>query len=400
MIWKFSSLQVITRLLSLINLIFVAKLISIDQYATFILTTGTILAITELSVLGLNASLIKYVALYKGRLRLQSAVFYSSLLIIISMGILLWSISLLSATYLNLEHIFSNYRYLIFLGLLGALLHGGAVNFEIGRERQIFGAYLNIALPVTRFALILLIFICYGPSINLLILSFCSSPILVFVPWLILSGPKITCNSPNILILKRMLSFSINMSIWSLATVAYFRMDVFIINKLLTIEKVAIADLALKIVAGIMVFANAYGLFLKPKLQKLSINKQIDFLHKKMLPILIIGVASIVLVFLAFELLIYSLGPSYIELRQLAFWCSLSVLIYIICIPANNIIFVNTDATYFKYQACVTFFVGLGLSIFLIGEYSLTGFGLSFLLVAFLNAIASNFYAAKIADIL
>ncbi|MEK7188249.1 MAG: oligosaccharide flippase family protein [Patescibacteria group bacterium] len=288
----------ITGLLGFVFYFITARFLGPENFGIFSIAVITLTLVGDISDLGMTTGLVKFVGKYifskpKLAMRFMKLTLKIKLvvwLIVLGIG---WSlVPFISNKFLGKEELIVPLRYCL-IGVGGALLFS-FVTFSLQAMQKFFSwSIINIAVNSLRLGVLgLLIYLGFF-SLNSSLAVYIFLPFLGFVIGIFLLPNFFSVKNEN-RVVKKLFSFNIWVAVFTAIAAISSRLDIFLVTRLLTLEKVGFYSAAVNLssVAPQIVFALAT--VVAPKLASFDSDvKAYEYLKKVQLFVLALSLAGL-----------------------------------------------------------------------------------------------------------
>lgn len=390
---SYTVINVILRVFGLLSVLISARQLTLAQYSQLALMLGSIGLVTELSLMGLNSSLLKYAAIYNGNSSKLKSIYSRSLALMVSTGFLISIVF-----YFLPESATGPYKdnfILLMTGTIFTLCLSPRVTLLLACSKQIKSSLLNFYTTIIRFFWVISLAYTDNSVAVDYVYAYAIPPIFVFLLAEINSNVKFSWSSFKLFETGIDAKFTRNMLVWAIFTAIYWRQDLYILNYLGESNLVGMYDLIFKVLVASMIIPNAIGSYLKPLFIGKDLSEQLSVM-KKINPWLYSG--SIVLIActgIVGQFLAYYLPKSYPNLVVPILIASIGNLFYMIAIPMNDILFSNESGEIFAIQALTVSIVCALVTFFTVKHLGVFSISLSYVLASIIPFLLSYFRLKK-----
>lgn len=392
---------IITGIFGLIFYILVARNLGPVSFGIFSITIATIILISDISNLGVDTGIIRFVGRYQKEnlslaLKFLKLAFQSKLIIWAFILILGWmsipflTINILSKPELELPF------YLALIGIGSTSLYSFSVHSLQAFQKFSWWALINIGQNGLRL-LLSLIFLALGIfTLNNILLIYILIPFTaLFLTLLIL--PKFVLVTGEKEVLNKFFSYNKWVAILTVISAVGSRADLYLITKFLTPFDVGIYSAANQISAVIPQIVFALATVVAPKLASYR-EKQEVLVYLKKVQIMVIGIALLGL--LAIPFAFYFLPLIYGEVYRPSIMPFIILLcaqlLFLISLPSHQAIFYYfSKPKFFFYISVLQLLIVVVLGSLLIPMYGIVGVALAVLVGQVFNFVIPTVWVFK-----
>ncbi|MBN1464035.1 MAG: oligosaccharide flippase family protein [Paludibacteraceae bacterium] len=380
--------NLISRGLGLITFILLAKYLSVSTYSALALILALIITLTDLINSGLNASVVRYTAIYKAHNQSDkiSKLLSTTLINAITISCVIILVVFFLKNEFNIFFIKDgNYQPELFIASFGILttfflsIYAGIIQ----GLQSYFSLFVgSVLFSIIRLILILILLFTDNFKVNHIVLMFVIAPI----PSILYYHLKLKLYVPNRIlydrhILKETFTFGRWMILWSIVTIIQSKLDLYLQGALSTPEHVSYFDVATKFVSVPLSAFIALGTVLNPKLASLN---ALDI--PKILPkIMLISLAMTIVLFIG-----CLISPAFVsfffEKKYIASYTPLQIMLlglipYVWCLPYTSALFAIGKSSAFFWTALFGLAINTVSSFYLIPKLGSTGSAISYCIV-------------------
>jgi len=395
--------NIISNALNFFGFLLVAKALSSDDYGRLATILAVVTGISDLSNLGMNASTIRFTAIFKSKKEsgkinsLLSTVFTNICLIsLLIIGVFL----IFSAPVTELFLKDTTYKGLIIIssfGILIALLY--SFFSSVFQGLQDFKSYFiyNVLLSVLKISFVAGFFFFVGLNLTNVVI------ILVFLPvfsvissFYFLKPYRISPLLYDRSLQKETFSFGKWMLLWSVAAILQSRVSTYLLASMMNVTEVSYYDIAKKFSNIVMFGMGAFATVLNTKLASLTDRQKIrEFVSKSKLVVLGFTVVLLASAFLFPIFLKFLYGDKYGGAFIPMSIIMVSLISYVWTLPYNSGLYSLGKSKVFFIQAVAGLVIESGISIILIPKFGAVGASVSFGITYALVLLMSIFYFKK-----
>ncbi len=389
--------------INFLSFLIIARVLSNDDFGRLAVIMAIITGISDISNLGMNATTIRYTAIFRSKNEsekisiLLSTVFTNILaigiLIVISFSVFskfLTEVFLRDTDY-NLFMILSSF------GIIVALQYSFFSAVFQGLQR--FKSYLYFTIILSLIKITLVIFIYFSGAFNLLNVFL----ILAFTPLVSILISKIWLRDYRISpflykrsMVKETFGFSKWIILWSFCTIIQSRVSTYLLASLTTMAEVSFYDMSKKLSNIIMFGLSSYASVLNTRLASITNKTELLFTVKrnKLVPVAVSGV--LILSMFLFPLFLgFFFGTKYDGAIYPLAIILFGLIFYVWTFPYNSGLYSLGKSNTFFYQALIGLIIESGLAVLLIPSYGAIGAAISFVITYIVVMILSMFYFRK-----
>lgn len=395
--------------LFLINVI-LSRSFEKEWFAIFSLSVLALGTIAEMSDLGLNGSLLRFIPFYKQSNepeKLKQVVrtiwrWRVWLSIILTLGGIILSYPI--AKYVFDQPQINNYLAFSFLGIGGVVLLGFVSTYLQANQQFFKNSLIQSLKGLSRLALTA-IFIFSGLNDAYLFLL-----IYISTPWILLAFyyhvlprdlSKIQIEAEvKEKLHSQIANFSFWLTIWSLSAILASRIDQVMLSNLLSLEKVAIYTIAFQFIYLYSMASQSITSVLMPKFNSLRSKEEIVALAKKLIKWLIpITILLFLIIPPSKYLITFVFGNKYADSMPVYLILSYGMALNLFNIPLSLIITTFNRTKLIAISGFIQLMINVGLNLLLIPKFGVIGAGLTFAIgIAFslvYNSICSSYLIKK-----
>lgn len=298
--------NVFSQVISFAFLVLVTKNLSIADYGIYAVFTMIASTATDLSDMGMNASVTRFSARYNAtgefdlENKLISFAFKRKLRNAVVVNLVVFALSGYISVFFFKTTEFGSLIQLLSVSVLFSLLAG--LNDAILQGRQEYKKYLTVKFLSGLIYLCLLGVLVFLNKISLFMLvlvTLANSFVYYILSYSLIKYNVLWLKDPPNQIRKDFTGFGRWMVLWSIFAILQSKVDIFMLAKLTTVEQVSYYDIAFKLARPILLVLSAYGQVLNPLLSSCEDRSRIKGYVRKnkkivtsFTAILIIGVFS------------------------------------------------------------------------------------------------------------
>lgn len=397
--------NVISKVATFFIFVLLARQLPESGYGRIVILLSLITTVSDISALGLNASLTRYSSIYfssgnsRGLDKLVSTTFIN---ILIAGFISIVIVSLLSThiTFPLFKEDFSGLIVLSSFGILTVLVNGLTLATAQGLGK--FNRYFinSLILSVVKIACFVFLILADKMSLHNIIIIFIVSPLIPTVYELITKNEYcISLKNYSVKVFKETFAFGRWITLWTMVYIAQSRLDAYLIPILTNTANLAYYDIALKFAAIPMLGFGAYATVLNPRLSSITdkarLLKEIKR-SKKIIRIFTLIILLLIPFYPATIELFFGLkySTAILPLRIMLF----SLIFYVWAFPYNSALYALGKSKAFFISSLGALVINLLSSLILIPKYHSIGAASSYLIVnttALLFAITLYRYYSK-----
>jgi len=381
----------------------IAKILSNDDFGRLAVIMAIITGISDISNLGMNATTIRFTAIFKAKNEIHNI---NTLLSTVLTNILGISVLIIIAFFLFSNYLtdillqnqgYSSYLVLSSFGIGVALLYSFFSAVFQGLQKFNSYLYFTVILSVVKISLIFLIYFLNSFSLMNVFLIIAFTPLVSILTtkfWL--RDYKISPLLYKRSMIKETYSFSKWIFLWSICAILQSRVSTYLLASLTTMTQVSFYDMSKKLSNIIMFGLGSYSSVLNTRLA--SITNKIELLDKVKKTRYVTILISVVLglsVFLFPLVLKIFFGTKYdgaiVPLGIILF----GLIFFVWTFPYNSGLYSLGKSKVFFYQALTGLAIESGLAFLLIPSYGAVGASVSFVITYFLVMLMSVFYFKK-----
>lgn len=366
--------NILAQLLNFFVVMIITRVLSVDEYGKYAILNTILSLATDLSDMGMNSSVTKFVAEYY-----QNDRKYEKTIILYAVRKKLCNSALVILLMMCSSRFIANYfihdeSYTVYVAIVSFCIGFtliSSMNKAIFQGRQIYKLYLY-SIIIDTVTYVVFIFLLYKFN-RLNVFSIIISNILRMLISMITSSLMVGINIGEIFsysidnqdIIKKFSSFSKWMVLWAIFANLQSRADVILLSRLTTIEQVSYYEVANKLTKPILLVLSAYSTVMNPIYAQLKSKQE---LKKKVIQtakfIVFISICLIVACFLSGPIVNtlfgYKYNMSIVPLRIML----ISLIFFIWTVPYNSALYAINKPYIFALAA------GIGLFINIIGDYA------------------------------
>ena len=377
----------------------IASKLGIIQLGIFTQTYAIIVVLGQLSVLGLNDSILKKISSLKYN-ESDEKITLNALIATLLNGsifatILFFCHEIIYSFFKSNLLIESNkYVYLVIF-----FLTINKVFFAIiqGKRNFNFFAIVNFLRPFFIFIFLLLFIIFDAKIIFSLIFALVEIIIFLIIFFLFKIKNYIKFSNIKYLYIKQHYSFAFKVCFNSFLSESFIRIDIIMIGLLLEDKFVGIYSLAALFFEGIYQFSIVIRNIINPEIAKLYVEKRFKDLiqlirYSSILSLLLISIISSFLYYLFPYILFFVENEIMIESRELLKYLIIGLFFYSLIIPSENILFQsNNPLGQSLYMISLTL-INILINYVMINKFGVKGAAIGTAFVYFLSIIIFNLY--------
>lgn len=376
--------------LFLINVI-LSRSFEKEWFAIFSLAVLALGTIAEMSDLGLNGSLLRFVPFYRQnnqpeKMKQVVKIIWRwrvSLSVILTLGGVALSYPI--AKYIFNQPQITDYLAFSLLGIGGVILLGFVSTYLQASQEFFKNSLIQSLKGLLRLALTAIFVFSGLNDIYLFLLVYISIPwILLFVYYHVLprdlEKTRIDAETKKQLH-GQIANFSFWLTIWSLSAILASRVDQIMLSNLLGLEKVAVYTIAFQFIYLYSIGSQSITSVLMPKYNSLRSKEEIAALTKRLMKWL---VPAILILFLVIppsrHLITLVFGDKYADSIPVYLILSYSMAINLLNIPLSLIITTFNKTKLVAISGFIQLIINAGLNLLLIPKFGVIGAGLTFTL--------------------
>jgi O-antigen/teichoic acid export membrane protein len=388
-----------TTALFLANVL-VARSLTIDAMGVFTIALLTLGAVSEMSDIGLNAALTRFIPVFTkelGQVKLRwlfqtvrrFRIGFSFAITILGVLLAPWI-----AQFLFLRPEVTSALQWSFLGVGGVVMLGFAITYFQASQRFLLSSVFNAVKGISRLLFVSVIFFFGNPTVPLFLAGF------IFLPWVLALAayaciPRSLRQEKTILpheekkhLQATLFRFSSFMTVWSVVAIIASRVDQIMISRLMTLGDVALYGVAMQCTIALSLFSQAITTVLAPRMNRFQTTSELVVSLRKTLRLLFPALLCLACVLYPTKwLLPLFFGEEYRSAMTIYLWLMYSVLGSMIGIPFSIILAYYHKTNIMAYGAIGQLIVTVLLNMWLIRVYGLVGAGVTFTLVMVCNQV-------------
>ncbi len=395
--------------LFLINVI-LGRSLEKEWFAIFSLSILALSTIAEMSDLGLNGSLLRFIPFYKQSNepeKLKQVIrtiwrWRVWLSIILTLGGIVLSYPI--AKYVFDQPQITNYLAFSLFGIGGVVLLGFISTYLQATQQFFKNSLIQSLKGLSRLALTAIFIFSGFNDIYLFLLVYIS------IPWILLTFyyRVLPRNLEKIQIeaeVKEKLhsqiaNFSFWLTIWSLSAILASRVDQIMLSNLLGLEKVAIYTIAFQFIYLYSIASQSITSVLMPKYNSLHSKEEIISLTKKLMKWLIpITILLFLIIPPSKYLITFVFGDKYIDSMPVYLVLSYGMALNLFNIPLSLIVTTFNKTKLIAISGFIQLIINVGLNLVLIPKFGIIGagltFGLGIIFSIVYNSICSSYLIKK-----
>lgn len=385
------------------SFLLIAKILSNDDFGRLAVIMAIINGISDLSNLGMNATTIRYTAIFKAKNEtdnvniLLSTVFTN----IFSIGALIIVVFFLLSNYIT-EIFFKDTDYSLYLilssfGILIALLYSFFSAVFQGLQQFKSYLYFTITLSVVKIILIFYIYFIHAFSLLNVFLIVAFTPVFsLLVSKFMLRGYKISPFLYKRSMVKSTFGFSKWIFLWSICVLLQTRVSTYLLASLTTMTEVSFYDMSKKLSNVIMFGLSSYSSVLNTRLASITDKSELlNKVRKTKYVIILISGLLVLSVFIFPLLLKLVFGAKYDGAIYPLGIILAGLIFYVWTYPYNSGLYSLGKSKVFFYQAAIGMVTEALLAYLLIPQYGAVGAAISFVIAYMIMMILSIIYFKK-----
>jgi len=381
--------NLISKFIGFVLFALLAKSMDVEHYGQLTVLLAIITTVSEMVAAGLNASLIRYAAIYaneNNHIKLNSLI-STSLINITFLGFLIIIFTYLFSQEISLLRFknisFSHYIEISSWGIVFTFLYGIYLSLFLGLQKYKYYFLYSVFFQMVRLVLLLILIFYNNTSIELVIYIFILSPLFAFIFAVIIERDiKISIYNYNTEIVKETYSFGKWMFLWAAVAIAQSKLDIYLLASLSDMQNVAYFDIAQKFVLAIMIVFTSYSAVLKPKMSILKTKEDIIIeIRKTYKVIFAMNIFIIVMIFIL-PYMITIIFDNIYDNSIMPLTIMLSSLIFFVwTLPLNASFYAIGKSQVYFYTASIGLIINTILSLTLIPIYGSIGAAISYFIV-------------------
>lgn len=381
-----------------------------EWFAIFSLSVLALGTIAEMSDLGLNGSLLRFIPFYKQsnqQEKLKQVVktiwrWRIWLSIILTAGGIAASYPI--AKYIFNQPQINNYLAFSFLGIGGVVLLGFISTYLQANQQFFKNSLIQSLKGILRLILTLILVLKGFNDIYVFLFIYISIPwmLLIFYRRVLPRGlDKIQIEAEvKEKLHSQMANFSFWLTVWSLSAILASRIDQVMLSNLLGLEKVAVYTIAFQFIYLYSMASQSITSVLMPKFNSLRSKDEIIALTKKLIKWLVPATIILFLIIPPSKYLItYVFGNKYADSMPIYLILSYSMAVNLFNIPLSLIITTFNKTKLIAISGFIQLVINIGLNIMLIPKFGVMGAGFTFALgIVFslvYNSLCSSYLIKK-----
>lgn len=379
--------NLLSKVLGFLIIFIIVKQLSVPDYGKLTVLLAIITTVSEMVAAGLNASILRYTAIYRENQEKLNKLLVTNLINIffIGLGIIIlvyFTSSSISLLILGNEN-FSKQIEIVSYGVLFTFLYGALLSFFLGLQNYKAYFIYSILFQLIRLIILLLIIDQSLISIDSFLVLFVITPVVTFLIGIFfIKNLKFKIKYYDKEIVKETYHFGKWMFLWAIVVVVQSKMDIFLLSSLTTPEDVSYYDIAQKFVLMSMIVFTSYGAVLKPRMSVLtskeSILSEVKGTYKvifgfNLYIILLIFILPFIIKMLFGDDYINSIIPLQIMLA--------SLILFVWTLPFNTSMYAFGKSNVFFFIAFINLIVNIISSLTFIPIFGAIGGSISFFIV-------------------
>jgi O-antigen/teichoic acid export membrane protein len=381
--------NLISKFIGFILFASLAKYMGVENYGQLTVLLAIITTVSEMVGAGLNASLVRYSAIYSNEnnhIKLNSLI-STSLINIIFLGFLiiiltyLFSQDIALLLFKNIS--FSTYIEISSWGIVFTFFYGIYLSLFLGLQKYKYYFSYSVFFQIVRLSLLYVLIFYNNTSIELVLYIFILSPLFSFIFAMIIERDvKISIYSYDIEVVKETYTFGKWMFLWAVVVIIQSKLDIYLLASLSNMQNVAYFDIAQKFVLATMIVFTSYSAVLKPKMSILKTKEEITFeIRKTYKVIFAMNIFIIAMIFILPYVIRLIFSNDY-DNSILPLTIMLSSLIFFVwTLPLNASFYAIGKSEVYFYTACIGLIINTIFSLILIPSYGSVGASISYFIV-------------------
>ncbi len=394
--------------LFLINVV-LGRSLEKTAFGIFSLSLIALSTVAELSDLGLNGGLLRFVPLYLGlkeEIKLKQLVktiwqWRVGLSVLLTVGGVV--LSGVIANGIFKQPVLAPYIAFSFLGVGGVVLLGFVTTYLQATQQFLYNATIQSAKGLVRLLFVVGLIMTGVHNIFVYLSVYIGIPWILFlvtVRVLPASFSKVKIDSASKKQLHHtLLRFSFWLTIWSLSAIVASRIDQAMLSRFLGLEEVATYTVAFQFVFVYSLALQSITAVLTPKINALTTVPEVWLFVKKIMRWLVPTTVLVALFIYPSQYVVrWLFGMKYAQSLPIYLLLSYSMLINFLAAPLGLIITVFNRTELIAFSGFLQLLLNIGLSYVLIPRYGSFGAGLTFLVgigVSQCYTMACSFYLLK-----
>ena len=385
------------------SFVIIAKYLTNDDFGRLAVIMAIITGISDISNLGMNATTIRFTAIFKSKNEtekintLLSTVFTNILVIsVIVIAVFFFASGFLTELFIKNSE-YTSYLMLSSFGIAVALLYSFFSAVFQGLQRFNYYMYFTIVLSVLKIALIVLIL--FADSFTLLNVFL----IIAFTPIISILFSKIWLRDFKInpflykrSMIKETFGFSKWMFLWSICAIFQSRISTYLLASLTTMTQVSFYDMSRKFSNVLMFGLGSYSSVLNTRLASITErNELLNKVKKTRYITILISFALAASVFLLPLGLKLFFGSKYDGAIYPLGIILIGLIFFVWTFPYNSGLYSLGKSKVFFYQALFGLGIEAGLAYLLIPNYGAIGAAISFVITYMIVMLMSIFFFRK-----
>lgn len=393
----------LSNALNFAGFLMITKALSSEDYGRLATILALVTGISDLSNLGMNASTIRYTAIFKSKGEtskinaLLSTVFTNIMLISIAIIFVFLMFSPQITELFIKEASYSNLIIISSVGILIALLY--SFFSSVFQGLQDFKTYFiyNTLLSIVKISVIVSFYFYVGFSLTNVVIILVFLPILsVLSSFFFLKNYRISPLLYNRKVQKETFAFGKWMMLWSIAAILQSRVSTYMLASIMNVTEVSYYDLAKKFSNIVMFGLGAFGTVLNSKLAGITKHEEIKNLVRRS-KFVVLGLTGLLLLsailFPVFLQFLY--GGKYDGAFIPMGIIMVSLISYVWTLPYNSGLYSLGKSHVFFIQAVTGLVIESIISLLLIPKYGAVGASISFGITYSLVFLMSIYFYKK-----
>jgi O-antigen/teichoic acid export membrane protein len=392
----------LSKIITFITIAVLARQLTVKEYGILTVLLSITITITDLVNSGLNASLIRYTALYKSQNNIEkiSRLFSTSLLNVSLISFLAIVSIIIFSPFLSrmlFKQDISSLVALSSIGIVTSFLFSIYSAILQGLQQFSKGFVVNIALNISRLLFIIMLMCSHGLSLINILLVFVLTPLIpALVGHFFLRRLPISIFHYDTAILRETFVFGRWMVLWSIIAVIQARLDIYLLGPLSDPTQVSYYDVAQRFISFILIGIAAYATVLNPKLASLTSKTDIMKETNKAKAVCAIITICLIVSFLVFPSLITAFfGVKYAKSLLPFRILTISLIPYTWCMPFTSALYAIGKSYVFFVLALIGLLLNVCLSLRLVPTFGAIGSAISNTLLNSCGLCVTLFFYAK-----
>jgi O-antigen/teichoic acid export membrane protein len=392
--------NLISKFIGFILFVSLAKQMGVENYGQLTVLLAIMTTVSEMVAAGLNASLVRYSAIYaneNNHIKLNSLI-STSLINITFLGVLIITLIYLFSQDIALllfkDVSFSTYIEISSWGIVFTFFYGIYLSLFLGLQKYKYYFSYSVFFQIVRLSLLYVLIFYNNTSIELVLYIFILSPLLSFIFAMIIEKDiKISIYSYDIEVVKETYTFGKWMFLWAVIVIIQSKLDIYLLASLSDMQNIAYFDIAQKFVLATMIVFTSYSAVLKPKMSILKTKEEISIEIKKTYKVIFaMNIFIIAMIFILPYIIRFIFSNDYNN-SILPLTIMLSSLIFFVwTLPLNASFYAIGKSEVYFYTASIGLGINIVSSYILIPLYGAIGSSLSYLIVNIVALIATYIY--------